>query len=284
MVLSMMDKIRQMLNNELMDTHCHLNDASYDSDREEQLTAAKTAGVTKVIDIAVDLASSRKILAAPHAMLIPTVGIDPECLVPGSDLYLALPATDFDTWLTENIAELTILAKQASLIGECGIDLYWLHRQVRDGKLSQVELEQSYGQQEQLFRAQCELASAAKLPIAIHSRSAEAKCLEILNDYNLTAIFHSYTGGYKVAKRIIDKGHYLGVNGIITYQSAEQLRAMYLKLLGKAEEPSPAWFYDRHIVFETDAPFLHPFDASKRNVPSQVKIIYNHLAELIITS
>jgi TatD DNase family protein len=142
-------------------------------------------------------------------------------------------------------------------------------------------MDASIAKQEQLFRMHCELAAKFHKPLSVHSRGAEKRCLEIVSDYDVSAIFHSFTGSYKVASQIVQCGHYLGVNGIVTYDSADDLRNLYKRLMGKLVDPQPADFYDRQIVFETDSPFLFPFDSRKRNYPSQVSVVYNYLAQII---
>jgi TatD DNase family protein len=274
----------RFLTDELIDTHCHLNFTGYDSIRDQLVNAAAAAGVMGILDMAVDLDSSRRSvdLSKQYPSVMATCGIDPEVLIPGSALSLGQLSdthfkTQLTTWQDELNSLLTAHSSKLALLGECGMDSYHLYRAVKYGKLSRAEMDLSLARQEQLFRMQCELAQEYKLPLSVHSRNLEAKVLSIVNEYNVIAIMHSFTGSYKVMKKVVDSGHYLGVNGIITYGGATELLNSYKQLLGKVEAAKPKWFYERQVVFETDAPFLHPFDAKLQNSPEQIAEIYKFL-------
>lgn len=271
---------------ELFDSHCHITISPLNSNKSEHMNAAKQAGVNFIIDIAIDTKTSQSIIenCQNEAMLLPTAGIDPEVLVSGSELYLGeLSNDEFNQWLKKEIDKLQELLQQnvVTMIGECGMDSFYLYKQLRAEQIDRETFDKLLQRQEILLRKQCELAQQFKLPLSIHSRNIEGKCLEIINEYAVTAVFHSFTGSYKVAKKIIESGHYLGVNGIITYDSAKDLRETYSKILGEIpESASPQWFYDKHVVFETDAPWLFPFDSSKQNEPKEIKTIFEFVQKL----
>lgn len=269
----------------LFDSHCHLCDSSFDADRDEVVGRASENGVEKIVDIAVSLESSR--LAVENARKYPgivfaAVGIDPENLVPGSDLYSNNLSRPISFW-EEQINELRELISQnrefVVVVGESGMDAYHLEQKMNAGEIDFATGKQSLKMQEELFELHLQLAGEFDLPLSIHSRAAEKHCLEIAKRYPAArGVFHSYTGGYEVAKSILDAGWALGVNGIITFKNAEDLRSLYKKILGEVSSDwSPADFYAKGVYFETDAPYLAPDGKrGERNEPGNVKDVYNY--------
>ena len=94
-------------------------------------------------------------------------------------------------------------------VGEIGLDLYW--------DKSTLDL------QKIAFESQIELAKKYKLPIAIHVRDSFDEAIEIverLNDYNLSGVFHCFTGNLEEARRIINLNNfYLGIGGVVTFKN-----------------------------------------------------------------
>src|SRR5258706_3811163 len=129
----------------MVDTHCHLDLAEFDADRDAVLERAHAAGVSRVLVPATDLSSSRRVvaLADQHAEVRAAVGVHPNA------------TGDFTH---ETLAELRDLAQHPKVdaIGEIGIDLYW----------HTVALEK----QQQAFQAQLELAAELGRPAIIHDR------------------------------------------------------------------------------------------------------------------
>jgi len=142
-------------------------------------------------------------------------------------------------------------------IGEIGMDLYW-------DKTSKAR-------QEDAFKIQCKWASDLGLPIAIHSRDATDELIEILEanqSWNITGVFHCFTGTTEQAERIIDLGFMLGIGGVVTFKNSD-LRDV---LKGVDIE---------HIVLETDAPFLTPTPhRGKRNESSYIPLIAQTISEV----
>ncbi|HEY5326692.1 MAG TPA: TatD family hydrolase [Mucilaginibacter sp.] len=119
-------------------------------------------------------------------------------------------------------------------IGEIGIDLYW-------DKTTLPE-------QINAFKQQIAWAKSLKLPIVIHCRDAFDEVFEVLqneHDENLRGIFHCFTGTLAQAHKIIDLGFYLGIGGVVTYKNAG-----LDKIVGQIDL--------KHIVLETDSPYLTP--------------------------
>ena len=142
-------------------------------------------------------------------------------------------------------------------IGEIGIDLHW---------------EKSFlEQQKHAFKLQINWGKKHNLPIVIHSRNSFNEVFQILKDEKssqMTGIFHCFSGTYEEAKKIIDLGFYLGIGGVVTFKNSE-LKNVLKKIDLK------------HIVLETDAPYLapHPF-RGQRNEPKYLSIIANQIAEI----
>lgn len=262
----------------LFDSHCHLNDHSFDADRVEVVGRASAAGVSKIIDIAIDIECSRKAIA--HAkehtgVVFASVGIDPDVIIPSSELFqgnLDKPEAFWDEQMNEVRELIFANREQVVAVGETGMDKHWVIRNP-DSKPTSEEVEKVMQRQEMLFRKHLELAVETKLPLTIHSRACEEDCLRIVLDYSQArGVFHSYTGSYETAKKVLDAGWSLGVNGIITFKSAQELRAMYKKILGAiSSDAQPADFYAKGIYFETDAPYLSPEGKrGERNEPAAV--------------
>jgi len=285
----------------LFDSHCHLCDSSFDDDRDEVVRRAKENGVERIVDISVDMSTAKRAVENAKAfpsMVYASVGIDMECLVPGSDLFskdlFLLPDSEWRVRLGEMKKELLTLIQmnreQIVCIGETGLDHYWLERSVSSDKLedkvSDEDSKKSKKRQEDLFCMHLELAAVTDLPLSIHSRGAERKCLDIVSrsEYEgVRGVFHSYTGDLEVAKRIIEGGWGLGVNGIVTFEKAGEMKEMYRKIVGKVSSDwCPSDFYKKGIYFETDSPYLAPKGKrGERNEPSNLVSIYSEFIQIL---
>ena len=143
-------------------------------------------------------------------------------------------------------------------VGEIGLDLYW--------DKSTLDL------QKIAFESQIELAKKYKLPIAIHVRDSFDEAIEIverLNDYNLSGVFHCFTGNLEEAQRIINlKNFYLGIGGVVTFKNGG-----INKIINQVS-------LDR-IILETDSPYLSPTPfRGARNESKYLLNIANKMAEL----
>ncbi len=278
----------------LFDSHCHLNDESFDKDRDEVIKRAKDSGVEEIIDIGVNLRTAEK--ALKNAKRYPgivkiSVGIDPEFFVPGNDLYNEEVASKDEAdlmplvsvWKSQLGEFINENRQHIAMIGETGLDKHWLAQKVSKGEIPETEAERLFNLQLGLFQMHLELASEFGLPLSVHSRGAEDEVIDLVNvfpDDELQAIFHSFTGTYEQAKQILDMPKLcgLGVNGIVTYPNATEIREMYKKILGNTKDWAPRDFYEKQVYFETDAPYLSPSTKrGKRNEPGNIKDIYEFL-------
>ena len=142
-------------------------------------------------------------------------------------------------------------------IGEIGIDLYW--------DKSTLEIQQK------AFKHQIQLAKRHKLPIVIHSRESFNEIFEILEaekDDDLFGIFHCFTGTLDQAHQAISLNMKLGIGGVVTFKNGkidQFLNQIDLK----------------HIVLETDSPYLAPVPfRGKRNESANIIYVLNKLSEI----
>lgn len=142
-------------------------------------------------------------------------------------------------------------------VGEIGIDLYW--------DTSTLEI------QKEAFRFQIQLAKSKGLPIVIHCREAFDEIFEVLEtekDERLFGIFHCFTGTLEQAHRAIGFNMKLGIGGVVTFKNGkidQFLNQIDLK----------------HIVLETDAPYLSPVPyRGKRNESSYLRLVAEKVAAL----
>lgn len=290
--------------NYLFDSHCHLYSKKFDEDRGDVLKRAKQNEVEKVFDISIDLETSSRSedISKKYEDVSSFIGIDPQIFIPGNKYFVGLDKDDnwfankyesLEKLILENRDEQTSVVENILGFGETGMDFYWLkkldlNQKVKDSKgkvLSESEIvETSKQHQEKLFRIHLELADKYHLPLSVHVRNAEKQCLEIIKEYETVGVFHSYTGGTKVAKQVINQGWGLGINAIATYESAEDLRNVYRKLCNGCDlkKWDPETFYINGFYFETDAPYLNPGkDRTLRNEPANIKEIYETFINLI---
>jgi TatD DNase family protein len=230
----------------LADTHCHLDYAHFEADREAVLERALEAGVERVLAPGTDLESSRRVvaLAERYEMVRAAVGVHPTS------------TGDFDD---EMLAQLRDLAQHPKVdaVGEIGIDLYW-------------QIVPLFTQQRAL-EAQLELAASLDLPVIIHDRDAHTEVMEALRAGAPSAgvVLHAFSGDEAMARAALRAGYYLGVDGPLTYKKNEALRTIF------AAAPQ-----DR-ILIETDAPYLPPQGwRGKRNEPAYVRAVAEKLAEI----
>lgn len=147
--------------------------------------------------------------------------------------------------------------RQFYAIGEIGIDLYWDKTFLKE--------------QQNAFRHQIQLAKKYKLPIVIHCRDAFDEVFEILDEEksdDLYGIFHCFTGNYEHAQKAIKHNLKLGLGGVLTFKNGKIDQFMHQIDL-------------KHIVLETDSPYLAPTPyRGKRNESAYLIEVAKKLAEI----
>jgi TatD DNase family protein len=220
----------------LVDTHCHLH--LLDQPPAEVVAEAGAEGVGHLVDVGVDLDSSRQAAAnaARLEQVSATAGIHPH---------------DADALDDTVLVQLRGLLGSGRVVGvgETGLDYY------RDHSPRDV--------QRAAFAAQVRLARELDKALVVHCREAFADVLAILDGEGAPArvVFHCFAGDEQAATRVVEAGWYLSFAGTVTFRNAPGLRAAC------AVVP-----LDR-IVLETDSPILSPHPYRGRpNRPGRVAV------------
>jgi len=234
----------------LIDSHCHLDSADFNEDRDAVIGRALAAGVESMMAIGTgegppDLEAAVR-LADRYAPFYATVGIHPH------DAAKARP-DDFQR-LTGLLAHPKVLA-----VGEIGLDYHY--------DFSPRDVQQA------VFIEQMNIAAEARKPIVIHTREAWDETLALIEQHwtphAIGGIMHCFSGGPEEARRAIELGFYLSFGGIVTFPKALSVQ--------HAARTAPS---DR-MLLETDAPYLAPVPKrGKRNEPAFVVHTAQKLAEL----
>jgi TatD DNase family protein len=234
----------------LIDSHCHLDSAEFDADRDEVIQRALEAGVDHMVAIGTgngppDLEAGVR-LADKYPAFYATVGVHP---------HDAAKATPGDLRRLEQL----LSHSKTVAVGEIGLD-YHYDFSPRDTQKS-------------IFVEQMAIAAAARKPIVIHTREAWDDTLALIEQHwapsGLPGIMHCFSGGPAEAQRALALGFYLSFGGIVTFPKALDVQA--------AARDAPA---DR-ILIETDAPYLAPVPKrGKRNEPALMVHTAQKLAAL----
>jgi len=231
----------------LTDTHTHLYSDAFDEDKAEMMQRAFNAGVKRLFVPAIDSETTEAMYRLekeyPDSIFL-MMGLHP-------------------TSVKENYKEELLHVKEQFLkrsfyaVGEIGIDLYW--------DKSTLEI------QKEAFKTQIQLAKKHKLPIIIHCRDAFDAVFEVLETEkgkDLFGIFHCFTGTEEQARQAISYNMKLGIGGVVTFKNGR-----IDTFLNK--------FDLKHIVLETDSPYLSPVPfRGKRNESSYLQLICKKVAEI----
>ena len=228
-----------------IDTHCHLD--KLDSSPEEAIFEANQVGVSTMITISVDESSLNFVssLVNRFPCVYGSVGFHPH------------EASSLTGILEERIIQLAKDQDKLIAIGETGLDYHYMHSPAKI--------------QQQVFRKHLEIADMLNLPLILHTREAENDTINILKDFpeRPIGVAHSFTGSFEMAKKLVDMGWYLGINGIVTFKNAEDLREVV------------RWLPLDKLLLETDSPFLAPIPfRGKPNKPAHIPSIANFVSEL----
>lgn len=222
------------------DAHCHLTKEFYDN-LDEVLDKCKKVGVTRYIANSTDYDSSLEVLelVKKYDNVYGAIGLHPE---------------DVDKDFDYKILEKAINNDKIVAIGEIGLDYHY------DGYNKDKEIE--------AFREQLKFAEAHNIPVIVHSRDATQDTLDILKEYKVTGLIHSFSGSLEVAKEYVKRGFLLGINGVITFKNCK-IKDVYKNI--------PL----ENIVLETDSPFLTPVPyRGEKNDPSHIIDIAKFVSEL----
>ena len=231
----------------ITDTHTHLYSSQFKEDQSAMIQRAKDAGVSRFFIPAIDSSYTESMIKLEKNF--------------PKDVFLMMglhPTSVKENYL-EELAHVKewIDKKKFFAIGEIGIDLYW---------------DSSFLiQQQEAFRTQIKWAKEKKLPIVIHCRDAFDEIFEILEQEkgdSLRGIFHCFTGTKEQAEKAINYNMKLGIGGVATFKNGK-----IDKFLNEINL--------KHIVLETDAPYLAPTPfRGKRNESAYITNIIDKLVEI----
>jgi TatD DNase family protein len=227
-----------------MDTHSHIHSVNYRLDPVEVLRNARDANVNRLICVGTSAEDSQVAVdfAVRHEQVWASVGLHPH------DAQLGTKPLDVVAKLAEND---TVVA-----IGECGLDYYYNHSPKED--------------QIAALRRQLMIAQDHQLPLIFHVREAFADFWPIFDEFpGTTGVLHSYTDNQQHLEAALERGLFLGLNGIMTFTNREDQLAVARAI--------PL----EQLVLETDAPFLTPKPhRGKVNEPRNIEVIGAFLADL----
>ncbi len=236
-----------------IDSHCHLDrlDLSpYENSFDNLVSAISDAEVDHMLCVSIDLESYPAMLelVAGYNNISTSVGVHPN---------------DKDRH-EPSVSELVELAQHPTnvAIGETGLDYF--------------RSEGSLDWQRERFRRHIRAAREASKPLIIHTREAREDTINILQEENaaeVAGVMHCFTESWDMAQAAMDMGFYISFSGIVTFNSAKELKEVAKKV--------PL----ERMLIETDSPYLAPVPfRGKPNIPAYVGKVAEHIAELRETS
>ena len=230
----------------LFDTHAHMDDQSFDADREALLASLPQQGIGLVMNPGCSLEASRNAsaLSQKYDYIYAAVGSHPDA------------ADEVNEEVLETYRMLCKQNPKIRAIGEIGLDYHYedIPREI----------------QQKAFRMQMQLARELALPVIVHEREAHEDGMKIVEEFpEVTGVFHCYSGSAEMAKILVKKGWYIGFTGVLTFKNAR-----------KAVEVAASIPLER-IVLETDCPYMAPEPfRGRRNDPGKLYRMAETLAEI----
>lgn len=230
----------------MIDTHCHIDEAAFDADREEVIARQPESGVEAMIVPGVNVASVETVLQVCHAhpgYCYPALGLHPEDVKDNWREQLTI----VERAIRENGNELVA-------IGEIGLDYYW---------------DKTYKEAQQIvLRQQMELAKELDLPVILHNRESTEDILRIAKEVGGRGVFHCFNGSRETAQQILDLGFYLGIGGVLTFKNSKLAEKLEIVPLDR-------------LLLETDAPYMAPVPhRGERNESRLMVYVVDKLAEV----
>ncbi len=222
----------------LVDSHCHLDFSTFDGDLDNIIIRAQKAGIKIMLTICTKPGDLEKVLkiAENYDSVYFACGLHP------------LNIQEGNTFTYKQLIDLSHHPKMIG-IGETGLDYFYSSDSAEPQKKS--------------FALHIEIARRTKLPLIVHSRSADSDMIKILRrEYkkeSFKCVMHCFSSGLELANVAIELGFYISISGIATFPKSIELRQI-LKGIP----------LDR-ILVETDSPYLAPVPfRGKRNEPAHV--------------
>ena len=229
----------------LIDTHCHLDAAEFDADRDAVHAAAMAGGVERIVvpAVAVDSFPQVKACVGRYAGCVAAYGIHPMYVMQAGEADLGV----LRGWLEQ---------ERPVAVGEIGLDFF-----VGDSDPARQEF---------FFVEQLKLARAFELPVLLHVRRAVDAVLKQLRRIAVPGgIAHAFNGSRQQAEEFIRLGFKLGFGGAMSFDGSKRIRELAATLPAEA------------IVLETDAPDIPPAWLNRgRNTPAELPRLAQVLADL----
>ncbi len=233
----------------LIDSHCHLDRLDltpFEGELANALSFAKERGVERFLCVAIDMENVHTVIdiAQNHPQIYASVGVHPNEREHGEP----------------SVEELVELAANDKVIaiGETGLDYF--------------RSEGDLAWQHQRFRNHIAAARACNKPLIIHCREARDDTLRMLAEEGadeVGGIMHCFVEDLATAERAMELGFYISFSGIVTFNSAKELK--------EVAKVVPA----ERLLVETDAPYLAPVPyRGKSNQPAYVREVAEYIAEL----
>ena len=216
----------------IFDSHTHLDDNAYDTDRDDVISSLLQNGVGLVVNCGADMATSASsvALAAKYPHVYAAVGVHPH---------------DSKDMVEEDIATLRkyyLGSNKVKAIGEIGLDYHY------DNSPREI--------QRYWFEKQMELAYELSAPVVLHVREAFGDAMDIIRRYKgkiEKAVLHCCSASVEIACECVDYGYYMGIGGAVTFKSAAKVKEV-VRAIPK-----------ERILLETDCPYMTPLPYSRRD-------------------
>ncbi len=235
----------------LIDTHCHLDAAEFDADRDVVADQARQVGVDVIVVPSVEPKNFRQVieLSARYSHCYYALGIHP--------MYIDSASPSDIKALHALIRQQLSIENKLVAVGEIGLD-FFVTKQNRET-------------QEYFFAEQLKIAHEFNFPVILHVRRAVDEILKYLRRHKISGgIAHAFNGSRQQAEAFIQLGFKLGFGGAMTYPRALNIRELATNLPLES------------IVLETDAPDIPPqwISTKARNSPAELAKIAQVLADL----
>ncbi|HPF53457.1 MAG TPA: TatD family hydrolase [Clostridia bacterium] len=230
----------------LFDTHAHLLDERFDTDRDALLSVLPESGIALMMEACCDESGIDKVIALTqaHDYVYGSAGVHPHS------------AEEMNNGTMDHIRR-ALLQEKIKAIGEIGLDYHY--------DFSPRELQRRW------FNEQLDLAGELDVPVIIHDREAHGDCMDAIRARRgrIRGVMHCFSGSLETALICIDCGLYVAFGGALTFKNAVRQREIASKL--------PA----ERLLIETDCPYMTPVPyRGQRNDPRMIRLTLETLAEV----
>ncbi|GAB1401973.1 TatD family hydrolase [Elusimicrobiota bacterium] len=229
----------------LIDSHAHISDEKFDSDRQDVILRALDNNVKYIIEVGCDPDEWDKVSElSKDKNIFSMFGIHPHDAIKFNEQ-------------TKSKLELLLQNKKCIAVGEIGLDYHY--------DLSPRDIQRN------VFIEQMKLALKLNKPVSIHCRSAYNEMLKMMKDMNELpkGVIHCFSGNIDEAKKVLDMGFLLGIDGPCTYPKSDKLK----EVIANTDIEK--------MLIETDCPYLAPqLYRGQRNEPAYVVEIAKKISEI----